>query len=235
MLERADQDPHVSPAAQPAAATAVATDGARAAPRDTSALARAGALSPTARPLRRAPWWALLAAACVVGAGLGGGAARLTAFRPTPPLAVTPLPALPPAPASAPASATLPTGVSDPLLPAPGTLPPGSAPRVGLVAAVEGDTLVLTTPFGEQRVPLAPDTRVQEVVTADRSALQPGQFVAVSDAAGGVSVQILSRDGAPPLGGLPPGAGLLPPPGGALPPPGSAAPASPPLAPLPAR
>jgi hypothetical protein len=234
MTERADQDHHARPAAQPAAATAVAADGAEAV-RDTSALARAGALSPTARPRRRAPWWALLAAACVVGAGLGGGAARLTASRPTPPLAVTPLPALPPAPASAPASAPLPTGVSDPLLPAPGTLPPGSAPRVGLVAAVEDDTLVLTTPFGEQRVPLAPDTRVQEVVTADRSALQPGQFVAVSDAAGGVSVQILSRDGPLSLGERLMGPGLLPPPGGALPPPGSAAPASPPFAPLPAR
>jgi hypothetical protein len=45
------------------------------------------------------------------------------------------------------------------------------------VTSVDGDTLTLLTATGPQRVRLAPATRLQKPVPAERSELAPGQLI----------------------------------------------------------
>jgi hypothetical protein len=49
-----------------------------------------------------------------------------------------------------------------------------------VVASVDGDVVVLMTPWGEQRVRLGPDTRVEKQVPAERGEIAPGQLVVVN-------------------------------------------------------
>ncbi|HLH26679.1 MAG TPA: hypothetical protein VK066_29500 [Chloroflexota bacterium] len=97
--------------------------------------------------------------------------------------AVPPLPAgmpgaaLPPVAAGAAGAATVggrsgtpPSGVPDPA---------AAAPAPALVTSVDGDTVTLMTAEGPQRVRLAPTTRVQKQVPAERAEIAPGQLVVV--------------------------------------------------------
>ncbi|HZR97576.1 MAG TPA: hypothetical protein VFE37_02655 [Chloroflexota bacterium] len=77
-----------------------------------------------------------------------------------------------------------------------------------MVASVDGDVVVLMTPWGEQRVRLGPDTRVEKQVPAGRGEIAPGQLVVVNGAPAGDeiaagTVQIL---GSPPVSFPGPGA-----------------------------
>ena len=78
-----------------------------------------------------------------------------------------------------------------------------------MVTSVDGDWLVLMTPWGEQRVRLAPQTRVDKQVPAEPSEIAPGQLVLVTgDPAGDETVagtvQILGSGPPGPLGFGPP-------------------------------
>lgn len=93
------------------------------------------------------------------------------------------------APGAAPGGLGLP-----PLVGPPGGGPP---PAPGIVAGVDGDSLVVTTPWGSQQYRLGADTRIEKPVAAAPADLMPGQtvFVTAEPSADGAtdarSVQIL--------------------------------------------
>src|SRR5262245_40672783 len=138
----------------------------------------------------RGRWLTLLAVVIAAGAVLGAiGAAATAPMRRAPAVVATPL-AAPAARTGAPAD-----GAADA---APAVAPSGAqggagsgnargggnaaaAPRAnGVIASVDGDTIIVNTANGPVRVTLAPNASVQKQVPAERSELAAGQRVVVS-------------------------------------------------------
>jgi len=169
----------------------------------------------------RGRWLTLLAGVIAAGAVLGAiGAAATAPMRRAPSVVATPIAA----PVSRAAAAADAAGEA-PAAAAPGGAPAGAssgsargggnaagAPRAnGVIASVDGDTIVVTTANGPVRVTLAPNANVQKQVPAERSELVAGQRVVVSGeqgADGAVTasgVQIVSGNDASGAGDAPAG------------------------------
>jgi len=148
--------------------------------------------APAAAPARaprttRGRWLTLLAGVVAAGAVLGAvGAAATAPMRRAPAVVATPLAAPAARTADAPADAAPAVAPSDAPAGAGNAGARGSgnaaaAPRAnGVIASVDGDTIIVNTANGPVRVTLAPNANVQKQVPAERSELAAGQRVVVT-------------------------------------------------------